>query len=78
MPRKQRKFRPDEIVVAHTAFVTSCMPEHGPYSVAVGDRLRGDHEVVKRCGVFFAPDGTPTDELGRLRARAAQDAEAKS
>src|SRR5213593_2938971 len=74
MPRKKPKFRDDEIVACIESFVTSILSE-GPFPVAVGDRLRGDHPVVRACGQFFAPDGTPKDEIHRLRAKLYADAE---
>jgi hypothetical protein len=38
-----------------------------PTPVKFGARLRGDSLMVKRHPEFFVVDGTPDDEIGRLR-----------
>ena len=73
--RMATKFKADEIVIAIEPFVTSCLPS-GPFPVAAGQRLRADHSVVKATPDFWVADGTPSDEVGRLRTRIYQRAEA--
>lgn len=75
MPRVKRKFKDNEIAVCIESFVTSTTGV--PIPVAFGDRLLGKHPIVQACSQFFAPDGTASDEIARLRARIYADAEAE-
>jgi hypothetical protein len=60
--RRKSKFKPDEIVIAIDSSAGTDI------RVPVGMRIRADHPIVKRLGEDrFAPDGTPDDELERLR-----------
>jgi hypothetical protein len=60
--KRSSKFADDEIVVAWESFAG-----HDIRVVAGVTRLRADHPIVKRCPQFFTKDGTPSDELTRLR-----------
>jgi hypothetical protein len=46
----------------------------GDISFPAGTRLRGDHPAVRQWPQNFAPDGTPSNEIGQLRAEAAEEA----
>jgi len=68
--KKRPKFKPDEILVAWESFAGDDVRV-----VAGVTRLRGDHPIVKRCPDFFTQDGTPSDELTRLRQNYYRDSE---
>lgn len=71
---KTQQFADDEIVVCFESFGTGALP--GQPVFGVGTRVRGDHPAVKIAPQYWAPDGTPTDELARRRVKLWQDAEA--
>jgi hypothetical protein len=64
----------DQVVTCIEGFVTSAL-EGGPFPVAPYSRWYASHPVVQHCGQFFALDGTPQDELARLRAKLYAEAE---
>jgi hypothetical protein len=62
----------DQLFVCFESFVDGgTVP---PTPVARGARLRGDHAMVKKHCQYFVPDGTPDDEMHRLRQRMYEDA----
>jgi hypothetical protein len=64
MPTKT-KLKPKQVYVCWESFAGN-----EGLSVAEGTRLRGDHELVQRYPERFVEDGTPDDEVDRLRAAA--------
>jgi len=61
MPRakSQRKFKPDEVVVAWEAFAADGIER----VIQKGERLRGNDPAVKAAPWAFVPDGTPAGEM---------------
>jgi hypothetical protein len=76
MPRVKPKspFRPSDVVVCVESFVTSATGS--PFPVPAGTRLPADHPIVKATTPFWAPDGTPADEIARQRAAIYREHEA--
>jgi hypothetical protein len=66
VPSKIEKTNADQIYVCWESFVGN------EFGVAVGDRFRGDHQLVVRFPERFVIDGTPTDQINRLRAANAE------
>ena len=64
MPRTPKR-TPDQIMTCWQSFAGN-----EGLSVKEGTRLRADHELVKRFSDKFVPDGTPDDEIDKLRAEA--------
>jgi len=58
-PRVRSKFKPDEVVVAHTSFAADGIP----HVIVQGTRLRGDDPAVRAAPWAFAQDGTPAGEM---------------
>lgn len=72
--KTKTRFKSGQIVIAIESFNSSALG--APFPVAAGDRFRGDHPIVQACSGFFAPDGTPRDEVQRLRQALIREAEA--
>jgi hypothetical protein len=67
------KFADDEVVVCFEPFHSGHVD--GPNVCAPGTRLRGDHPYVRNSPQYFVRDGTPADEVARLRVALIQEAE---
>jgi hypothetical protein len=61
------------LVVAIDSFVTTAIPEFGPFSVSTGMRLKADHPVVQRVPDFFTEDGQDDATIASLRAALYRD-----
>jgi hypothetical protein len=61
------KPKADTLYQCIESFVAAGEPDTPSY--ARGIRLQGSHPAVKRYGMYFVPDGTPSDEIHRRRTR---------
>jgi hypothetical protein len=60
----RKRLDPDALYVCVESF-SSSDDEHG--TCGRGTRLRGDHPVVVKRPMFFAPADTPDDQLAAIR-----------
>jgi hypothetical protein len=63
MPALKQKPKADTLYVCFESFASDSRDGN----CARGTRLRGDHPIVRNYPQFFVPDGTPDDELERIR-----------
>jgi hypothetical protein len=57
----------EELYVCFEPFVAA--GEYPPISVKLGERLRGDHPMVRKHGQYFCPADLPDDEIKAARMR---------
>jgi hypothetical protein len=71
--RSKSKFSTPTVICIES-FVSSALGT--PFPVSYGSRYRADAEIVGIAPQFFADDGTPEDEIQRLRQAIYREAEA--